>query len=183
MNPSRSIRNIALIGFMGSGKSTVGHMVAFQLGLAFVDTDRLIEARAGRAIAQIFAEEGEAAFREYERKVVEDLAQLDRTVIATGGGLGANLAHLDALKTHALVVCLWASPEVLWERVRHQTHRPLLQVPDPQARLRELLAQRDPVYRQADVIVNTGPRQFRDVVRHVIREFCHARASDRIPPG
>ena len=88
-----------------------------------------MEARAGKSIADIFAQDGEAAFRELERQVVEDLAQRDRTVIATGGGLGANLDHLASLKRHALVVCLWTTAEVIWERVRHQTHRPLLQVP------------------------------------------------------
>lgn len=171
MNPGRHIRNLALIGFMGSGKSTVGHLAAHQLGFEFVDTDRLIESHVGRTIAQIFADGGESVFRQFESEVVARVSQLDRTVIATGGGLGANPTHLVALKTHALVVCLWATPEVLWERVRRQVHRPLLQVPDPLGRLRHLLAEREPVYRQADVLINTGPRSFRDVVQHVVREF------------
>lgn len=171
MTSDRRLRNLALIGFMGTGKSTVGHGVAHQLGFDFVDTDRLVETSAGKSIADIFAQDGEAAFRELERRMVEDLAGRDRTVIATGGGLGANLDHLASLKRHALVVCLWTTADVIWERVRHQTHRPLLQVPDPQARIRELLAQREPFYRHADVLVNTGPRALREVVQHVIREF------------
>mgnify|MGYP000885601883 FL=1 len=123
MNPQRAIRNLALIGFMGTGKSTVGHAAAYQLGFDFVDTDRLIETRAGKSIVDIFAQEGEEAFRELERQVVEDLDRCDRTVIATGGGLGANLDHLASLKRHALVVCLWTTADVIWERVRHHTDR------------------------------------------------------------
>lgn len=170
----RRVRNLALIGFMGTGKSTVGHVAALQLGFDYLDTDRRIESRAGRAVAEIFAHDGEAAFREFERQVVRELEERDRTVIATGGGLGANPEHLASLKSHALVVCLWTTAEVIWERVRHQSHRPLLQVPDPLARIRALLAEREPFYRQADVLVHTGPRQLREVVEHVLREFRQA---------
>ena len=167
----RDIRNLALIGFMGAGKSTVGQSVAHRLRCDFVDTDQLIEQRAGMPIAQIFATRGEAAFRELEREVVESLAERRRTVIATGGGVGANPEHLASLKRHALVICLWISPEAVWQRVRHQTHRPLLQVPDPQARIRELLAERQPVYRQADVLMNSGLRQLPQVVQNVVHQF------------
>jgi len=176
VDPKRHIRNLALIGFMGTGKSTVGYMAAHQLGFAFTDTDRLIEALAGKPVAEVFARDGEAVFRDLEQQVVADLARLDRTVIATGGGLGANPVHLASLKQHALVVCLCASAEVIWQRVCHNAHRPLLQVPDPRARIRELLAVREPFYRQADVLINTGPRHLRDVVQHVLREFHRARA-------
>lgn len=179
MNAERIVRNLALIGFMGTGKSTVGHGVAHQLGFDFIDTDHLVESRAGKTIADIFAQDGEAAFRGLERQVVEDLGQRDRTVIATGGGLGANLDHLASLKRHALIVCLWTTADVIWERVRHQTHRPLLRVPDPLGRIRELLAQREPFYRHADVLVNTGPRQLRDVIQHVVREFAGVQRSHR----
>lgn len=179
MNPHRTIRNLALIGFMGTGKTTVGHAAAHHLGFDFIDTDRLVEARARKSITDIFAQDGEAAFRELERQVVEGLEQLDRTVIATGGGLGANLDHLASLKRHALVVCLWTTAEVIWERVRHHAHRPLLRVADPQAHIRQLLAQRERFYSQADVLVNTGPRQLRDVVQHVLREFAATRRSHR----
>jgi shikimate kinase len=81
-----------------------------------------------------------------------------------------------------LVVCLWTSAEVIWERVHHQTHRPLLQVPDPLGRVRELLAQREPAYQQADVLINTGPRQFREVVQQVLHHFHLARQGDRQLP-
>src|SRR5262245_12670149 len=126
MDNSRRIENLALIGFMGTGKSSVGRLVADTLRFTFLDTDELIETSVGRTITDIFTHQGEAAFRELERKVVEELASRSRLVISTGGGLPANGMNLASLKLHALVVCLWASPEAIFERVRTQTHRPLL---------------------------------------------------------
>src|SRR2546426_203506 len=122
----RKIQNLALIGFMGTGKSSVGRLVAEQLHFTFLDTDDLIESRTGKSINDIFAQQGEATFRELECQVVAELASHTKTVIATGGGLPVNPANLDSLKDHALVVCLWASPEKIWECVRGQDHRPLL---------------------------------------------------------
>lgn len=178
MNPTRHIRNVALIGFMGCGKSTVGQALARRLKFEFVDTDRLIEEQAGCSIAEIFARDGEPAFRVRERQVIEGLAARERLVIATGGGAGAQPDLLTHLKSHALVVWLWASPETIWERVRHQTHRPLLQVPDPPARIRELLAAREPVYRQADVLVNVEGRALRQIVAQIAAEFRRAAGGD-----
>jgi len=175
----REYRNLALIGFMGTGKSTVGQAAAAQLQFEFADTDRLIEAVAGMTVHQIFTRFGESVFRGLEKRVVADLARRRDTVIATGGGLGANTDHMASLKSHALVVCLWASAEVIWERVHHQTHRPLLQVPDPLGRIGQLLAQREPAYRQADVLINTGLRQFREVVQQVVHNFQLARGGER----
>lgn len=169
--PPRQIRNVALIGFMGCGKSTVGQALARRLDFEFVDTDRVIEALAGRSIPEIFAREGEAAFRARERALVESLAARERVVIATGGGVGAQPDLLESLKSHALVVWLWASPETLWERCRQQTHRPLLQVPDPLARLRELLAAREPVYRRADLLINIEGRAQWQLVGQIASEF------------
>src|ERR1041385_6272654 len=108
---------------MGTGKSSVGQIVAAQMPFTFLDTDHLIESRAGRSVAEIFQQDGEPAFRALEQRIVEELALRRRTVISTGGGLAADDANLAALKSHALLVCLWASPEKIWERVRGQTHR------------------------------------------------------------
>jgi shikimate kinase len=167
----RQFRNIALIGFMGTGKSCVGRMVAAHLFFEFVDTDTMIESRACRSIAEIFAQAGETTFRALEKQAVAELAKTDKTVIATGGGLSANAENLASLKEHALVVCLWASPEVIWERVRSQSHRPLLQHPNPTARIAELLAIREPFYRQADVLINTELRSVKEVAQHVLHQF------------
>ncbi|MGN6554541.1 MAG: shikimate kinase [Verrucomicrobiota bacterium] len=179
MSSTRQIYNIALIGFMGTGKSSVGQLVASHLHLTFLDTDQTIEARAGKSITEIFAQQGEAAFRAQERELVEELTLLRKTVISTGGGLPTNQVNLSSLKTHALIVWLWASPEKIWERVRHQTHRPLLQDPDPLAKIRTMLIAREPYYRQADVLVNTDLRSAKEVAQHVIHHFHIAQADRR----
>jgi len=175
MDAARDIKNLALIGFMGTGKSTVGRQVARGLRFDFVDTDNLIEEQAGISIPDIFKQSGETVFRELEHETVGQLAQREGIVIATGGGLVVDPANLESLKNHALVVCLWASPEAIWKRCRTQTHRPLLQDPDPQARISELLTQREPHYRQADIIVSTEIRPQREVVQQVIHQFLETR--------
>jgi shikimate kinase len=167
----RQIRNIALIGFMGSGKSSVGRLVASLLDFDFLDTDEWIEQRTGRRITEIFEQQGEPAFRELERQAVAELAAHQRTVISTGGGLAAHAGNLASLKAHALVVCLWAGAETLWSRVQHQTHRPLLHDPDPLGRVRNLLAEREPFYRQADLLLNTEHRPVKDLAHHIVHEF------------
>lgn len=173
MSTGRNIQNITLIGFMGTGKSSVGQLAAAQLHFTFLDTDHVIESRAGKTIIEIFAEQGEPAFRELERKIVGELVGRKRTVISTGGGLPVNLENLASLKTHSLVVCLWASPEKIWERVRNQTHRPLLKEADPLAKIRKLLDERAPYYRQADVLLNTEMRSLKDVAQQVVHQFQH----------
>jgi shikimate kinase len=173
MQSGRTIHNLALIGFMGTGKSSIGRLVAARLQFEFVDTDAWIEARADMTIPQLFAEEGEAAFRQHEQAVVEALRARQRLVIATGGGLGANPANLQSLRTHAWIVCLCASPQIIWNRTRHHDHRPLLQTPDPPARIRELLAQREPVYRQADLLVSTEFRSASEVAQFLVTQFRH----------
>jgi shikimate kinase len=175
VEPARQIENIALIGFMGTGKSSVGHALAHLLHFKMVDTDDLVERQAGKRITEIFRTEGEARFREYERQTVSELAHLRQTVIATGGGLGANPEHVASLKAHALVVCLWASPERIWERVRHQTHRPLLDAPDPLDKIRRLLADRGPTYRRADVLMNTEVRSVRELALQIAHQYRQAR--------
>lgn len=174
MSTTRQIHNIALIGFMGTGKSSVGQLVAAQLHFTFLDTDHVIEARAGKTISDIFAQDGEPAFRALEKKIVDELVTRKKTVISTGGGLPANPENFASLKTHSLIVCLWASPEKIWERVRSQSHRPLLNEADPLAKIRRLLAEREPYYRQADVLLNTEMRALKDVAQQVIHHYHRA---------
>lgn len=180
MTAPRTFHNIALCGFMGTGKSSVGRMVADQLRFDFLDTDTVIESRAGKVIAQIFAEQGEAAFRELERGLVKELAARTKTVISTGGGLVVDPENLASLKQHAVVICLWASPETLWARVKNQGHRPLLQEGDPLEKIRKLLAERTPFYKQADALVNTELRSARDVALQVLHQYRVARTAS--PP-
>ena len=164
---------------MGTGKSSVGRQVASVLGFTFLDTDDVIEARAGKPIKAIFEQDGEPAFRNLERRIVAELAHREKTVIATGGGLPVGPGNLASLKTHALVVCLWASPESIFERVEGQNHRPLLNEPDPMERIRGLLSAREPFYRQADVLVNTEMRSVREVAAQVSHQFHLAQAAHR----
>lgn len=171
MQSDRHVVNIALIGFMGTGKTTVGRLVAELLRFNYLDTDDLIQTQTGRTISEIFAVNGEPVFRELEQNVVAELASRRKTVIATGGGLPVNPRNLASLKTHALVVSLWSSPDRIWERVRHQSHRPLLQDANPQAKIRELLAERKPFYQQADILLNTDLRSVREVAQQVIHQF------------
>lgn len=175
MTVPRSYRNIVLCGFMGTGKSSVGRLVAERLRFAFLDTDHVIEARAGQPITKIFEEQGEEAFREMERKIVAEIATREHTVISTGGGLVVNPENMASLKQHALVVCLWASPAGIYERVKKQSHRPLLQGPDALEKITALLAERTPFYKQADVLLNTGIRSLHEVAHQVVHQFSMAR--------
>jgi shikimate kinase len=176
VDSTRQIRNLTLIGFMGTGKSSVGRLVADALHFTFLDTDDVIEARAGATIQEIFQHHGESTFREWEGRIVDELTRRSKTVIATGGGLPANETNLTSLKSHSLVVCLWSSPEKIWQRVKGQTHRPLLNSPDPLAKISELLKIRGPYYRQADVLINTEFRSLREVTQQVIHQFRSAQS-------
>ena len=155
----------------------MGRLVADLLRFGFLDTDELIEKRAGKSISRVFEQDGEPAFREQERQVIDELRNQTGVVISTGGGVGASEANLASLKEHALVVCLWASPQIIWNRVRTQTHRPLLHTENPEAKIREMLAVREPFYRQADILLNTEVRSAKEVAQHVVHEFHFATRS------
>ena len=171
MQNNRHIFNIALIGFMGTGKTSVGRLVADQLNFDYLDTDEMIQSATGRTIADIFSANGEPAFRALEEKTVKELSGRSRTVISAGGGLPVNPQNMASLKTHALVVCLWASPAKIWERVKNQTHRPLLHDSDPQLKIQQLLAVREPFYKQADILLSTECRSLREVAQQVVHQF------------
>jgi shikimate kinase len=179
MSVPREIRNLALAGFMGVGKSSVGRMAAAELQFEFVDTDELIESRTGVKITEIFARFGEPAFRKFESDLVAEMAAWSGRVISTGGGLVANPANLASLKSHSLVACLWATPETIYQRTKHQSHRPLLQEPDPLAKIRALLATREAAYKSCDVLVNTEQRSIKEIATHVLHNF---RAAVQQPP-
>lgn len=132
----------------GCGKSTVGRNLARQLGLHFVDSDAEIEKRIGTPIREYFETQGEDAFRNLEQDVIDELTQQPGQVLATGGGAVLRPSNRDALHSRGHVVYLRSTPDELIRRLRHDHHRPLLQVADPQARLRELFRERDPLYRR-----------------------------------
>jgi shikimate kinase len=174
---ARQFHNVALIGFMGAGKSTVGAFVASLLHFELVDTDKVIEEREGRRVSEIFAALGEPAFRALEAGLARELESRRGCVIATGGGLPLDPANFASLRRHAFLVGLWARPETIYQRVRHQTHRPLLQGPEPLARIRELLDLRAPVYRQADLLVGVDYRAPLETARSIVSAFRQARAA------
>jgi len=150
-------RNIALVGLPGGGKSTVGRHLAKRLGRLFLDTDAVIEQRIARSIRSFFEQEGEAAFRDIESQVIAELCVPRGIVLATGGGSTLREANRVELSTHCHVIYLRSTPEELYRRLRHDTQRPLLQVRDPLARLRELHAERDPLYQSvAHYVIDTG---------------------------
>ena len=139
-------RNIVLVGFMGTGKTTVGRMLSARLGLRFVDMDCVIEERQRTSIASIFAERGEPHFRALERDLVRELAGQGGLVVATGGGIVVNPDNVRDFSREGLVVCLRARPETILARVAHETHRPLLEGDEKTKRILSLLDARKELY-------------------------------------
>jgi len=153
----RSTGNVILIGMMGSGKTTVGRLLAKQLGKSFIDSDEEIQRRTGVTIPHIFDVEGEEGFRQRESAVLEDLSERSDLVLATGGGAILSAHNREVLKASGTVVYLKSNVHDLWQRTRHDTSRPLLQTADPRAKLQELFEQRDPLYAEiADIVMHTG---------------------------
>jgi shikimate kinase len=152
-------RNIILVGFMASGKTSVGRALSERTGWTLVDADDVIVARAGKPIHRIFSEDGEPAFRELERQVIADLCVGERQVIASGGGSFVDPQNREAMLSGGRVFFLSASPSEILRRVQEEDFggpiRPLLAVDDPEARIAELLAQRMPAYTQAHHTVET----------------------------
>ena len=162
----------ALIGMPGCGKSTVGRQLAKRLGVAFVDTDTVIEERIGGSIRSLFETQGEAAFRDLEEQTIDDLTREGSSVIATGGGAVLRPANRQNLKSRSMVVYLRASPEHLVRRLRHDTKRPLLQVADPLKRLRALYNERDALYREtAHFIVEARGPSVSMLVNRIIMQI------------
>jgi shikimate kinase len=156
----------------GGGKSTVGRHLARHLGLPFFDSDHEIESRIGGSIRDFFAANGEAAFRDLEQEVLDDLTHGGKRVIATGGGAVLREPNRHALHDRSTVIYLRSTPEELFRRLRHDTHRPLLQVANPLARLRELYRDRDPLYRRtAHFIIETGRPSVPSLVNMVLMQL------------
>ena len=163
---------ISLIGLPGSGKSTVGRQLARRLQLPFVDSDQAIEVRLGCPIREFFEREGEARFREIEAEVIDALTQQGPGVLSTGGGAVLRAENRAHLRSRGRVIYLKSHPEELIRRLRHDTNRPLLQVADPMAKLRELFATRDPLYRQtAHFVVETGRPSVATLVNMIVMQL------------
>ncbi|WP_342643612.1 shikimate kinase [Rhodoligotrophos ferricapiens] len=164
-------RSIVLVGLMGAGKTTVGRRLAQRLGLRFVDADHEIEAAAGKTIPEIFADHGEAYFREGERRVIQRLLLDGPQVLATGGGAYMDASTREAIRVYGISVWLRADLDLLMKRVRRRANRPLLYHEDPEGVMRNLIEQRHPVYAEADLTIESRDVPHDLVVNDVIREL------------
>jgi shikimate kinase len=163
--------NLYLVGFMGTGKSTIGRAAAQRLGFHLLDSDHEIERQQGRTIADIFAQQGEPAFRAFERQFIEGGHPAERTVVACGGGLVVQPGMLEMLRGKGVVICLHASLATVLERTQRNRNRPLLDVADPSERIRTLYAEREPIYKKAGSVILTDSRPLNDIVAHVVRTW------------
>ncbi|HET6365510.1 MAG: shikimate kinase [Nitrospirota bacterium] len=168
-------KNIILTGFMGVGKTSIGTRLARDLGYTFVDTDELIEADQKTTITEIFAQKGEPYFRDVETRIIRTVLENGNQVVSTGGGAVIRDENREVFKEAGLVVCLTARPEVIYERIKHETHRPLLKVLDPMARIRDLLESRATFYGQADLIIDTSEKSVDEAVREIKQKVRYAR--------
>lgn len=163
--------NLYLVGFMATGKSTVGRGLSSRLGFHFYDSDAEIEHQQRRSVPEIFEQEGEEAFRRYERAFIESGHPETRCVVACGGGLVTRPGMIELLKSKGVVICLVATPQTILQRTRGNRNRPLLDVDDPEKRIRALLAEREPFYRRAGTMVLTDNRGLSEVVDHLRRVY------------
>jgi shikimate kinase len=164
-----SVRNLILIGFMGSGKSSVGREIARRYGLRFLDTDSMIRQKYGKSISEIFVIDGESAFREEEHQVLLRLRGAQQMVVATGGGIVLEPRNRSILRSLGAVIWLTAEEEVIWERVSRKQSRPLLQTDDPRSTIRSLMAIRYPLYHEtADITIETSELSHQEVATRVL---------------
>ena len=163
--------SIALIGFMGVGKTAVGEMLARKLNKKFVELDSLIERKVGKSIPEIFQQGGEMAFRELEIEVAKEVSEDKNQIIACGGGVVLNKINIDRLKKDSVIVYLTASSGAILKRVSDSDERPLLEVANPALTIRELLRFRKPFYeRAADITINTSKMGINSVVEQIINK-------------
>ena len=164
-------RNIALLGFMGTGKSTVACILAQRLGRAVLEMDAVIEQRAGKPVSAIFAEEGEPYFRRLERALIQELATRRGLIISCGGGVVLNPDNIRDLGATGLVVCLTARPEVILQRVAAASHRPLLEGGDKERKMLDLLASRRSLYEAVPHRIDTSARTPPEVADLILALF------------
>ncbi len=165
--------NIALIGFMGAGKSTAGKILARKLKMDYIELDALVEEKAGKSIADVFKCDGEPVFRSIESEAATEASLKERAVISCGGGIVLNPSNIDCLKKNAVIIYLEAEPEVILQRVKRSTEiRPLLQSTNPARSIAELLEARRPLYEQAaDITIDTSGLGLNEVVNKIIAKL------------
>jgi shikimate kinase len=165
--------NIVLLGFMGTGKTTVARKLSEILGLKYISTDGLIEEREKRTINEIFTHEGEEYFRKIEKEIVKEVAEGDGQIIDAGGGVVLDSRNIEALRKNGILICLTARPEVILERTKDKNDRPLLNVGDKLEKINQLLEYRKPFYDRADYFIDTSDLNIEDVVKKILEIIAH----------
>lgn len=160
-------RNIILLGFMGTGKTSIAKKIAVDFGMQFIEMDSIIEEREGITINEIFSTKGEPYFRMIEASVVKELSDKKGLVISAGGGVVLNPDNISELQKNGILICLNATPEEIYNRIKDQTHRPLLKVKDPLVRIKELLEYRKPYYDKIALQIDTTGKDIEEVVNEV----------------
>ncbi len=166
-------KNIALVGFMGSGKSTIAKLLAKQTGRKLVSIDDLIVQRESMDITDIFSIKGEKFFRDVEENVVCEVSQGQDLIIDCGGGVVLREQNVNNLHFKSIIIYLKTSPDVIYSRIKNQSHRPLVNVKDPKAKIGELLSARESFYEKADVIIDTAQKTPEMVAEEIIKMFVH----------
>jgi len=166
------MKNLVLVGFMGSGKTSAGKLAAERLGMKFVDMDELIERRHNQTISRIFEMKGEAFFRKHERELVRELTSVEGRVIATGGGIVLNPNNLRDFALTGIVVCCWVDANIAHERTKDAKHRPLLEAgPDRLASIEALLRQREPLYKAIPLQIDTSAMTVEQEADEIVRMY------------
>ena len=165
------MKNIVLLGFMGTGKTAVGKILAQKFSLKLVDLDNLIEQEMGMSISDIFFNFGEPYFRDLEKEIVRRISFKKNLVIATGGGVVLDDENMENLRRHGILITLMASVEEIYRRISQTKNRPLLDVPYPEKTIKEMLELRRPRYELADFTVNTSGRSVEDVAEEILRKI------------
>lgn len=173
--------NIYIVGFMGVGKSTIGRRVARSLDMKFIDSDKAVEEKAGKSVREMFEQDGEELFRSLEREFFESGHPSSGCVVACGGGVLVSEGMLDILSKRGMIIGLFAKPESILARTQHRSTRPLLNVEDKEAKIRELLEQREKTYLKADTLIMTDGRKMSEVAFHIVRAYKQKAAKSKAP--
>ena len=162
------VKNIVLVGFMGTGKTNVGRLISQELNMEYVNTDDLIEKKEGMSINDIFSKKGEPYFRQVESEVIKEVSQKDSSLIDAGGGVVTSELNVKGLKQKGIIFCLNATPEEILKRTKRYSHRPLLNVADPLAEIKVILKNRTEYYKRADYQIETTGKTADEVSKEII---------------